>query len=420
MKTYWLKIALLNFFLAACLGVLMRYAFVEELEWMHFRHIMHAHSHVAMLGWLYLALYALLIGLFLKPEQQASPFYNWVFWATEVSVVGMLVAFPIYGYTGPSGPISFLHVVFSWLFIWRFWRDLGRNGPDGFSEKLVRTALIFMMLSAVGIFVLMVYGMGHLRHGSTFYMAIQFFLHFQFNGWFLFAILALFFKMTEEQGIVFEAKRQTSFYWLLVLSCMLTYALAVAWAEPHLWVFALNSVGVLLQLAALAAFYTLIWPQRKAILAPMDGWMKALLLLALVCFSAKILIQTAVALPFVAKAAYTIRNYVIGFFHLILLGMATSFIWGFSIREGVLTDRTLLAKLGLGCWVVGFLGSEAIILLQGTLFWGAMGFLPYYYEGLFGVSLLIPVGVGLFLIGQMGRKIPHTPTIPKTQTWRLP
>ncbi|MCB9284197.1 MAG: hypothetical protein H6563_09010 [Lewinellaceae bacterium] len=403
MKTYWLKIALLNFFLAACLGVLMRYAFLEELEWMHFRNIMHAHSHVAMLGWLYLALYALLIGMFLKPEQQADPFYNRLFWATEVSVIGMLVVFPFYGYTGPSGPISFLHVLFSWLFIWRFWRDLGRNGSRGFSAKLVRSAFVFMLLSAVGIFALMVYAMGHLKHGSLFYMAVQFFLHFQFNGWFLFALLGLFFKMAEDQGIAFDPKRQNTFYGLLVLSCLLTYALAVAWSQPHIEVFAVNSVGVLLQLGALAAFYSLIWPHRKAILAPMDGWMKALLLIALVCLSTKILIQTAVAIPFIAKAAYTIRNYVIGFFHLILLGMATSFVWGFSIREKMLTDRTLLAKLGLVSWVVGFLGSELILFLQGTLFWGAMGFLPYYYEGLFGVSLFIPVGVGLFLAGQLGQ-----------------
>ncbi|MEZ4932236.1 MAG: hypothetical protein R2788_08975, partial [Saprospiraceae bacterium] len=57
----WLRIALLNFLLAAIMGALMRFAFVEEVRWMEYRFMVHGHSHTAMLGWIYLALYALLI-----------------------------------------------------------------------------------------------------------------------------------------------------------------------------------------------------------------------------------------------------------------------------------------------------------------------------------------------------------------------
>ena len=378
MRSHWLKIALLNFLLAAVLGALLRYAFVEEIAWLKFRPMMHAHSHVAMLGWLYLGIYALLVGTFLKPGQQASPFYNRLFWATEFSVIGMLCTFPFYGYAGPSGGFAFLHVVFSWLFLWRFWRDM--RGDSTFPARLLRTAFGFMALSALGIFSLMVFAIGHFRHTGLFYQSVQFFLHFQFNGWFLFALLALFFKWLEDRGFTWDARLLRTFYWLLFLSNMLTYALAVAWSEPHIAVFAVNSVGVLLQLAALLAFLRLIWPRRRQIIAPLNGWVKALLLLALLCFAGKILAQTAVAIPFVAEAAYTIRNYVIGFFHLILLGMATSVILGYGIHKGWLSDRTWLSRLGLWFWVLGFLGSEFILFLQGTLFWGAMGFLPYYWS----------------------------------------
>lgn len=380
----------------------MRFAFVEEIEWMKFRNVMHAHSHAAMLGWLYLAFYSFIIGFFLRPEQQASPFYNRLFWVTEIAVVGMLLTFPFFGYNGPSGPVSFLHVICSFLFVWRLWKDLKKaGGGHPFSIRLIKTALVFMLLSSLGIFVLMIFGMGHLKHSGIFYMAIQFFLHFQFNGWFLFALLGLFFKMLGDQGIQFPPRQLNAFYLLLVLAGFLTYALAVAWAEPHIEVFAVNSVGVLLQLGALMVLLTLLWPRRREILAPLDGWVKALLIISLLSLSAKMLIQTAVALPIVATAAYTIRNYVIGFFHLILLGMTTSFLFGFGIREKVFNDRSLIAKWGLGCWVVGFVGSETLLFLQGTMFWGAMGFLPYYYESLFGVSVLIPIGVGLFLLGQV-------------------
>jgi hypothetical protein len=399
MNRSWLHIALLNFFLAATLGALLRLAFVVELPWLKFMRVLHAHSHVAMLGWLYLALFALLIGSFLPAERQADRFYKRLFWATEISVIGMLLTFPVYGYAGPSGVFSPLHVICSWLFLWRFWRDI--RGSAGFSALMVRSAFVFMLLSAVGVFTLMVYGIGGFRHDALYYMAVQFFLHFQFNGWFLFALLALFFRMLEERGRSFSPPVRRWFYGLLVVSGVLTYALAVAWSQPYLAVYLVNSAGVVLQLGALAAFLLLIWPQRKAIMEGLDGWVKFLLLLALLSFSFKILAQTAVAIPFVAKAAYTIRNYVMGFFHLILLGMATSFILGYAIRKGWLDDRRLWSKLGLVLWVTGFLGSEAILFLQGTMFWGAKGFLPYYYEGLFAVSALMPVGVGVFLAGQL-------------------
>lgn len=404
MRSHWLKIALINFFLAATLGALMRYAWVDELEWMKYRNVMHAHSHVAMLGWLYLAFYSFIIGIFLKPELQAKPFYNRLFWVTELAVVGMLLTFPFFGYKGPSGPVSFLHVVCSFLFVWRIWKDLNKSAAvPAFSIKLIRTALLFMLLSSLGIFALMLFGIGHLKHTGIFYMSIQFFLHFQFNGWFLFALLGLFFKMLEDQGIQFPARRLNVFYLLLVLAGFLTYALAVAWSEPHIGVFAVNSAGVLLQLGALVAFLSLLWPKRREIRAPWDGWVKVLLTLSLLCLVGKMLIQTAAAIPVVATAAYTIRVYVIGFFHLILLGMTTSFLFGFGIREKVFNDRSFIAKLGLGCWVVGFLGSETLLFLQGTMSWAGMGFLPYYYVSLFGFSVLLPIGVGLFLAGQWRR-----------------
>lgn len=38
------------------------------------------------------------------------------------------------------------------------------------------------------------------------------------------------------------------------------------------------------------------------------------------------------------------------------------------------------------------------------MFWGAMGFLPGYYAGLFGVSFLMPLGVALLLAGLFGWK----------------
>jgi hypothetical protein len=56
---------------------------------------------------------------------------------------------------------------------------------------------------------------------------------------------------------------------------------------------------------------------------------------------------------------------------------------------------------GLWLLVVGLIGSELLLFLQGTLLWAAMGFMPYYYEGLLYISALIPLGISLIIFSQI-------------------
>ncbi|MBK7869888.1 MAG: hypothetical protein IPJ74_03960 [Saprospiraceae bacterium] len=397
MKKVWLLVALVNLLLATCIGVLLRYAFVEEVSWMKFKNFLHAHSHVAMLGWIYMALYALLIHNFLPAEQQRSRAYNWLFWFTQFSVVGMLVSFPIQGYGPISIAFSTVHIILSYIFAGWFWADMGK--ADIFSKKMIRTALIFMVISTLGVWVMGPIMATKLRSSAFYYMAVQFYLHFQFNGWFLFSVLGLFFKHLETKNIILTLHRQKLFYWLLAVSCLLTYALAVAWAEPLASVFLVNSVGVILQLLAIIIFIMLIWPKRAHILDLFNPIEITLLKIAFYSFVFKIVIQASVAVPFVAKAAYTIRNYVIGFIHLILLGAITFFLLSIAFNNQILSGRNTLSRMGLWSIIAGFILSESLLFLQGTMFWGAMGFLPFYYELLFAVSILIPLGIALLIGG---------------------
>jgi len=170
----------------------------------------------------------------------------------------------------------------------------------------------------------------------------------------------------------------------------------VAWSEPHPLVFACNSIGVLLQLAALVLLLRHLWPIRssiKAALAPVQLHLWQLSLLSL-CF--KIVVQAAVALPIVAQMAYTIRNYIIGFIHLMMLGILSFFILGFQYGQGFSLRKN--QSWGLIALGTGILGSEALLFLQGTLFWVGWGFMPGYYLLLFGASALMPIGVGLLLV----------------------
>ncbi len=395
----WFRIALLNLVLATVLGALLRYAFVEELSWIKFRYVLHGHSHVAMLGWVYLALYALLAAFFLD-EKANLRFYNRLLWLTQISVLGMWISFPVQGYGPASIAFSTLHILLSYVWAWRFWVDTQAK-PSGWSLHFARASIIFMVISTLGVWSIGPVLTGGLRSSTFFHLAVQFFLHFQFNGWFIFAALALALRFFEQKGIVLPSPRLKAFFWLLSIACMLTYALAVAWSNPLPIVFVVNGAGVAIQLAALVALLALVWPQRQAIVRLFSGWNQSLLLIAFLSFAGKIAIQSAVVIPFIARAAYTIRNYVIGFIHLILLGAMTSLIFSLAIRSGIMKSGNALSRLGLAVFVAGLLGSETLLFLQGTLLWGAKGFLPYYYEGIFAVSALAPMGAAILLAGQM-------------------
>ena len=234
------------------------------------------------------------------------------------------------------------------------------------------------------------------KHSIWYHLAVQFFLHFQFNGWFIIAMLALFFRWIEQQQVVLPLPRLKWFYRLLVSSTVLTFALAVAWAEPHPPVFAANSIGVGLQFAMLGILYLLLLPWWPQLISKLNRVNYILWHITWISFCIKVLVQTAIALPFVAQMAYTIRNYIIGFIHLMMLGILSFFILGFQYgQSSSLSKNQSWGLIALGS---GIIGSETLLFLQGTLFWAGWGFMPGYYLLLFGASALIPIGVGLLLV----------------------
>src|SRR5690606_30238438 len=83
---FYTKTALVNFFAAACLGLTLRYAFVSEIS-INYKNVMHAHSHVAMLGWIYLILIVQLQQAF---GYEVNRSFSIIFWLTECTILGML------------------------------------------------------------------------------------------------------------------------------------------------------------------------------------------------------------------------------------------------------------------------------------------------------------------------------------------
>ena len=394
MKKSWLLCTFANFFIASLMGLLLRWMYVAPIEGVNFQFLMHGHSHVAMLGWVYLMLYCLIFYFFVPKENQQKPIYNRLFWITELAVVGMMIDFPAQGYAFASILFSTLHIFCSYYFCYLIWKDAK---PNSFSEKrLLNTALFFMIFSTLGVWCLGP-AVGILGKASAFYqIAIQFFLHFQFNGWFLFAVLALFFKQLKISG---EEKKFRLFYNLFVPATLLTMALPVSWSLSNPVFYWINAVGVVLQLYSAVLFVQIIKPYFQTFFAPLSTLEKTVYRFALFSLAIKVIIQLVVLVPELAQVSHEIRNFVIGYIHLTMLGIITGFLFGFALQNDFLNSKNTIQKWGVIIFLLGFVATEILLFLQGLYLLLDKGQLPNYYLNLFLSSICLPVGLLMLTIG---------------------
>lgn len=400
MQKRFFLISIFNFLFAASLGALLRYAFVGNLDWIEYRNVLHGHSHVAMLGWIYIALYILLIQYFLPARsRQSDTFYTYLFYLTQLSVIGMMIAFPLEGYGPWAISFSSLHALCSYAFAYRFLKDLKQEDAAGkVAIRFAKISIYFMLFSTLALWLMPPLMIFQMKASVLYYSNIQFYLHFQFNGWFIFACLALFFKLLERKNIEFDEGHAIRFMKLLGISCLLNYSLPLIWANPTNSLFAINGISVVLQLGALIFFIRLVKNTYPGLIHSLSPVVLFLLKVAFTSFLLKVFIQSITLIPDIAIMAFSIRNYVIGFMHLLMLGAISHFLFIAAHEEGCIELDKEKGKFGIYILSFGFIISEFLLFLQGSLLWAKLGFLPRYYELLFFSSVLIPLGLLLLFI----------------------
>ena len=392
MRSSWVLISLLNFVVASIMGVLLRYVFVAEIPWMDYRNMLHGHSHVAMLGWVYLILFALLIDVFVPRAKQSAPFYNRLFWFTQFSVVGMMVSFPIQGYAAVSITFSTLHIIASYIFIHRIWQDLSIEKKQ--VSYLVKASLVFLGISTIGIWAMGPVMALQLRNDPLYMVVVQFYLHFQFNGWFALAVMALLIHQLNRWGLFFENRYFYRFFYIYLISLGLTFFQVLHWAYLQPYMYVINAVGVMIQVLA---FAFLLYPVRRTLwskLAGQSGTVRWLVGFGMVSLLIKIFLQAALVVPEVMAISTTIRQFMVGYIHLTMLG----FITGLILLMLYVKEVAVINTFGIYIFSIGYIMTEAILFLQGVFYWGRWGTLPYYHEVLLGFSILLPLGLLVMVI----------------------
>ena len=386
-------VCLFNFLIAALMGLLLRFANIYPLH-INYRYLTHAHSHIAMLGWAYLMLYLLLVNYFVLEKKTI---YTRLFWITQVAVWGMMFSFPFQGYAVVSITFSTLHILCSYVFIFVIWKQI--KTKKRISEILLKTSLSFMALSTLGVWLLGP-AVGLYGNTSDFYqIAIQFFLHFQFNGWFLFAVMGLFFHIL---GIKDSVECQV-IYWTLLLATLFTFALPINWYFTHETLYWGNAFGVLLQVVAFILFLKIIKPTLHSMLSKASKLEIYLYSVSIFCLSIKVALQLTSLLPDFSQVIYQHRYFVIGFIHLLMLGTVTGFLFAFLMRNQ-LTRPSSSLSFGVFCFLAGFLLTEMLLFIQGYLYFAELPIMPHYNLFLFIASIFLPIGIALILYNLINSK----------------
>lgn len=391
-------VSLFYFLIASSLGILLRLFPVANVN-ATYKYLVHTHSHIALLGWVYVALTSLIFHLCIKDDVQKK--YSRVFWSTQITIIGMLLSFPITGYAVFSIIFSTLFLICSYWF-YLFFRKNNTCEKKSYSYKFINTSLLFMVFSSIGPWALGII-MNTLGNTSHWYKnAIYFYLHFQYNGWFIFCLLGIFLIFIEKNKINIDTKTVSSFYRNLIICCFLTLFLSFLWINPPKYIFVLSTLGVIFQLIALFQFHQILIGIKSQIAEILTPFLYQLFKFIYVLFITKIILQFLSDIPYLSTLISQIIDFVIGYLHLTFLGLVSLSLFIFLAYFKLIK----LSEFWVKIYLIGFIISEVLIFYKGFCNWQQLSIFENYYLTLVLVSGLIPISVfGIFFQNIVKRRI---------------
>ncbi|CAM4046822.1 hypothetical protein FLAN108750_07430 [Flavobacterium antarcticum] len=394
MKKSWLITCLINFCLAILMAIGLRSAYVFPTNF-NYTYLLHSHSHTVILGWCYLAVYTFIVANFIPKKMRDKPKYNRLFWLTEISVLGMAITFPITGYALFSIVFSTLHILCSYYFVFLIFKD--HKSKSLIETKLLHAALIFMAVSTIGVWFLGPIASTGAKDSPFYNTAIQFFLHFQFNGWFILAVFALFIHKVQRLKISLSQKTFNQFYLSTVIGIVLTFALPLSWYFDGNLFRTINSIGLLFQFVGMVYFVLLLKPHIKTIFATEQPITKFLYYFAFSCLFLKIIIQSSTAITELAIASHAIRNFTVGFIHLAMIGVVNSFLFAFITQTSLYGIKNKIADIGIMVFLLGFTVMEYLLFSEGLYLFMGNGYHHFYYVSILIATTCIGIGLLVFM-----------------------
>ncbi len=374
------------------MGLFLRSLHILDIG-VDYRYIVHGHSHIALLGWVYLALITLFHKLFLN-EKKNTKRYRQIYVFTQITLVGMLFTFPFQGYSFLSITFSTLFLFASYWYVWFFIRNTPKNLKNSNWYKYIRIALFYNVISTLGPWALGIV-MATLGKASIWYkISIYFYLHFQYNGWMLVALLGILIAILEKKGIHLSRNQHNYLFYSVNFGVVFTFFLSILWAAPMKILYVFNGLGVVFQLFAFLLL--LRWfSKNKMLLKGSFSNLQVLIGKAVwVILGLKIVLQLITSIPYFANLAFSILEFTIGYLHLTFLGVISMSLFLFFdyLRLFQISKKVVYLFLS------GFILTEALIFYKGIIIWLNKVIFKGYYFSLVVVSAVLVLAIGILLL----------------------
>ncbi len=391
---FWVRAALINLCIVATLGTIMRYKIGFEFPYFNQKFLQEAHSHFAFTGWITHTLYFLMVTLFRTNLSSINEkIYRILIFANLFCAYGMLVSFSFQGYGPISIFFSSLSILTGYVFSYFALRDAVRLPPEHPGKNWIKAAIWFGILSTIGTIIL-THMMATRQYNQTTYLgSIFFYLHFQYNGLFLFACMALF--MDRIKHFILNPKHVRYSFWLFFLSGIPAFFLSTLWADLPVWLYVFVVLAAVLQVIGWWFFIRLLWSniEKLKLLFPKPALI--LFLVVALALTFKLLLQLGSTVPAISILAFGFRPIVIAYLHLVLLLIVSVFLLTFMYGTSLL-NQNRNSRVPLKVFVAGVILNETVLTIQGIA-----GFsytvIPYVNEMLFAIAFVL-WGSSFFLL----------------------
>ncbi|MGG9971110.1 hypothetical protein ACQ33O_04875 [Ferruginibacter sp. SUN002] len=383
----WIKISLINLLIVATLGVILRYKIAFSLPFIDQKHLLHGHSHFAFAGWISQAIMTLLVAYLSKQNPTARlRKYQWLLYGNLFTAYAMLIAFPVEGYGLFSIIFSTCSIFVSYIFMVIYWKDLNKLKENNPAHSWFKTAILLNSFSSLGAFALAIMMAAKIVHQNWYLAAEYFYLHFQYNGWFFFACMGL---IVSKLSVIVSPEKLKRIFLLFAGAIAPAYFLSTLWMHIPVWVYILIVVAAFAQVFGwMYTIYLIKSNTTKLAFTPISKW---LFIFSGIALSIKLLLQLGSTIPSLSTLAFGFRPIVIGYLHLVLLGVTTIFLLGYMFVINTFTISKTTA-ISAGIFIAGIIINEIFLMTQGV---SALTYItiPFINEALLLAALIMFIGL---------------------------
>ncbi|HLR79372.1 MAG TPA: hypothetical protein VK119_02165 [Bacillota bacterium] len=384
--------ATLFFLLTALSGVWMRLFPLHMATAIPYTNVLHAHSHLAILGWAFLGTFIIFLSIqwdYNKRKKEAKAISVTLF----ITSLVMFIAFLYQGYGLVSIILSTLHIFVEYWTASFIFRHLKMGAfRSQISNLFIKGSLVALLLSSLGPFALGYISSTGMKESAFFDMAIYFYLHFQYNGWLYLFLIGLLITILHYKKITLSTSLLTASFWIYFIALFPGYLLSILWVDVGTSGSVLAIVGSIGQwVGVLCLLFAFKGTSRQLMSHFSKGTIGALgvtLFLLLIKSSMELGLMS----PGMANLIYDTRSIVIGYLHLTLLGFISIFILT-QYRMVHILESNRLTFYGSILFGVGFMLNEVLLFGDGLLTWLNKPHISFYESGLLIASMLLTVGI---------------------------